>query len=192
MENRIGYVYKITSPNGRVYIGSTLSVIKRKSAYKTLHCKSQRRLYSSLVKYGWDSHLFEVILECSAAVMKNKETEYGALYNCLGKDGLNCNLPKTDEKIPFYAEETRKLMSESSKRRGFSELAKRNCQLAKYGSNRNVGNKNRSKLVLNLETGIYFDSAKSAAETYNIHPCTIHNMLNTNHFHTNKTSLIYV
>jgi group I intron endonuclease len=58
-----GYVYKITSPTGKVYIGKTTDVKKRKMYYAYGHCKPQKILYSSIKKYGWDSHKFEIIKE---------------------------------------------------------------------------------------------------------------------------------
>ena len=58
----IGYIYKITSPTGKIYIGKTTRLNDRISHYKTLHGVQQQKLiYRSLVKYGWENHCFEVI-----------------------------------------------------------------------------------------------------------------------------------
>lgn len=46
-------IYKITSPSGRVYIGQTGLLKKRINAYKHARCRKQRKLYNSIVKYGW-------------------------------------------------------------------------------------------------------------------------------------------
>lgn len=54
-------IYKITSPSGRVYMGKSICLDNRLSSYKTLNCKSQPKLYNSLVKYGYDNHSLEVI-----------------------------------------------------------------------------------------------------------------------------------
>lgn len=56
-----GYIYKITSPIGRTYIGKTANPEKRKKFYRLLHCKRQTKLYRSLCKYGWEQHTFEII-----------------------------------------------------------------------------------------------------------------------------------
>ena len=58
-----GYIYKITSPSGKIYIGQTNDIEKRKINYEKLLCKAQRLLYSSIKKYGWDNHKLEVLLE---------------------------------------------------------------------------------------------------------------------------------
>ena len=59
----IGYVYLITSPSNRLYIGSTSNLKKRIYSYSNLNCKTQTKLYNSLKKYGWENHTFEVIWE---------------------------------------------------------------------------------------------------------------------------------
>ena len=54
-------VYKIISPNNRVYIGISSNIERRKSEYAKIKCKSQPVLYNSLIKYGFESHKFEVL-----------------------------------------------------------------------------------------------------------------------------------
>lgn len=97
-------IYKITNPKGRVYIGQSINVKKRFSVYKNLRCQSQTKLYRSLIKYGVDKHVFELIYESSDFDEKNRmEIYFIALYNCTHKDyGLNCKIggqrePITDE-----------------------------------------------------------------------------------------------
>lgn len=192
-ETRIAYVYKITSPTGKVYIGSTVSLIQRKSSYKTLACKSQRRLYNSLKKHGWKAHTFEVIKECLVINMKKVESFYGFMYSCLHpKTGLNCNLPKIDEEFIPISEETRKLLGNGRRGKTHTKEWKDKAAIRMKGNNHCAGSKNRSKLVLNLETGIYYDNAKEACETTNYNPLTFVNMLNPKNKHTNKTQFIYV
>ena len=59
-----GYIYKITSPTGKIYIGQTKNLKRRIYRYKTNDCKKQVILYNSLLKYGFDKHKMEVIDEC--------------------------------------------------------------------------------------------------------------------------------
>ena len=58
-------IYKITNPNGKVYIGKSSNWINRYSNYKYFktakQVHKQRILYSSLLKYGFKSHKVEVI-----------------------------------------------------------------------------------------------------------------------------------
>lgn len=59
--NRQWYIYKITNPNGRVYIGKTLNYSQRLRQYKCIQLKRQALITRSLLKYGFDKHQFEVI-----------------------------------------------------------------------------------------------------------------------------------
>ncbi len=83
-------IYKITSPSGKVYIGQSINIEKRLIKYRNLHCKEQTYLYNSLKKYGFDEHLFEVIIECQQEELNNLEIFYIDLYKSFNsKFGLN-------------------------------------------------------------------------------------------------------
>ena len=57
---RICGIYKITSPTGRVYIGQSVDIKRRIRVYRyPEQVKSQRKLYDSLNKYGYEKHKFE-------------------------------------------------------------------------------------------------------------------------------------
>lgn len=86
-------IYKITNPKGKIYIGQSIDIKKRKYYYQTLHCKKQIMLYNSIKKYGWDSHKFEVIEECSIKDLDKRENYWGTFYNTLD-EGLNLRLGK--------------------------------------------------------------------------------------------------
>ena len=86
-------IYKITSPTGKVYIGSTLDSKRRFYQYSSLNCESQPKLYNSFRKHGVDNHTFEILIECSTQDMLRLEAEYGAQFDVLGANGLNCALP---------------------------------------------------------------------------------------------------
>lgn len=102
--NSIGYVYKITSPTNRIYIGSTNNIARRKSYYKTLKCKNQNKIYNSIKKYGWESHVFEVIWQGKADERLLQEYYYGVLFNVLNsKKGLNLKLPKINDNIKYVS-----------------------------------------------------------------------------------------
>ena len=59
--DRFFTIYKITNPLGKVYIGKTCNLSKRKYAYRKLECRSQPLIYRSINKYGWENHDFEII-----------------------------------------------------------------------------------------------------------------------------------
>lgn len=64
LTNETGYIYKITSPLGDVYIGQTVCVKKRKYQYKKKAFTKQTKLWNSCQKYNWNpSETFEVIEE---------------------------------------------------------------------------------------------------------------------------------
>ncbi len=113
----MGIVYKITSPSGKIYIGSTIGSTKRRwTSYKQLKCQAQPKLYKSLVKYGVDNHKFEVIWEGPSEERLKRERLYGDLYEVLDKNkGLNLKLPRYEDVPAKYSEETREKMSKSRK-----------------------------------------------------------------------------
>ena len=55
-----GVIYKITNPNNKIYIGCTIDFKRRLSEYRRLSMVGQVKLYNSLVKYGFDNHVFEI------------------------------------------------------------------------------------------------------------------------------------
>lgn len=61
MDKHLAYIYKITSPSGKIYIGQTRQLKARYYKYQCLNCKTQTKIYNSIKKHGWGSHLFEVI-----------------------------------------------------------------------------------------------------------------------------------
>lgn len=85
-------IYKITSPSGKVYIGQSRNIRKRFSVYKRKKCENQIRIYNSIMKYGWDNHIFEVIEECEIELLNERERYWQDFYNVIGKNGLNCIL----------------------------------------------------------------------------------------------------
>ena len=61
MPQQIG-IYKITSPTGKIYIGQSWDIENRKKKYSgKSKISNQRKLYASLIKYGFDKHVFEIV-----------------------------------------------------------------------------------------------------------------------------------
>jgi len=98
-------IYKITSPSGKIYIGQTMDVGKRKKSYEKLKCKGQPKLYNSLVKYGFSEHIFEIIEECQVADLNTRERHWQDFYDVLEK-GLNCRLTGTADRSGFVSKES--------------------------------------------------------------------------------------
>jgi group I intron endonuclease len=99
-------IYKITSPSGKIYIGQSICIERRKKRYAKLACKGQIKIYNSLVKYGFSEHIFEVIEECSEEELNTRERYWQDFYDVLGENGLNLRLTLTDDKPGKHSKET--------------------------------------------------------------------------------------
>jgi len=91
----MGVIYKITSPSGKIYVGQTINYSNRVKVYKSVNCVKQRKLYNSFLKYGFDSHLFDILEENIQAELLNEREIYW-IENCksyykVNKNGLNLN-----------------------------------------------------------------------------------------------------
>jgi group I intron endonuclease len=98
-------IYKITSPSGKVYVGQAVDLERREKEYVGLHCKSQRKLYNSLVKYGFSQHIFRVIEECTIEQLNVRERHWQDFYNVL-EEGLNLRLTGTEDVSGKQSKET--------------------------------------------------------------------------------------
>lgn len=99
-------IYKITNPNGRVYIGQTINLKRRIKEYKRHKCSKQTRLYNSFMKYGFKNHKLEVIEYCDELDLNNRERYYQEKYDVLSRKGLNCRLTVGDDKSGRLSEGT--------------------------------------------------------------------------------------
>ena len=57
-------IYKIISPNGRIYIGQSINIYERWVHHKIRNDERHTKLNRSFNKYGVDNHTFEIIEEC--------------------------------------------------------------------------------------------------------------------------------
>lgn len=81
-------IYKITNPEGKVYVGQSVDINARWEQYKRLNCKKQKNLFNSFCKYGYSNHIFEIITECDYDYLNELEKKYISQYNCC-EIGLN-------------------------------------------------------------------------------------------------------
>jgi len=110
-------IYKITSPFSKIYIGQSWNIENRFKKYKYLSCKTQIKLYNSLLKYGWLNHKFEVIdiLDYSIAtqeLLDKKEIYYWKKYKNLNFKLLNIKNPGSKGK---HSQETKDKIGNSNK-----------------------------------------------------------------------------
>ena len=133
MECKIIGIYKITNPNGKIYIGQSINVVKRKKDYEKLRCKKQPRLYNSLLKYGFINHNFELIEQCEIYLLNERERYWQDYYSVSGKKGLNCQLTKTDTKRSEHSLETKIKIGLSSSKRKHTDETKLKISLSNKG-----------------------------------------------------------
>ena len=125
------YIYKITSPSGKRYVGSTINIIKRKQSYGNITAKQQVKIYRSIKKYGWQAHKFEIIFVTTQEYMLTAERRLADYYNCLcSSNGLNLRLPKIGD-VRCVSDETRAKISLASAGRRHSDETKAKLKLAR-------------------------------------------------------------
>lgn len=199
-------IYKITSPSGKIYIGQSINIEKRFARYKTDSCKNQIRLSNSFEKYGVLNHKFEIVCECKESELNKLERFYQDLNQVTSKKGLNCRLTKTNDRSGSFSEESKLKMSRkpSEETRAKLRLA---CEKRVFTiETRNkisVGNKNKvrteeqrsnhskriSKLVICIQTGIFYDNVQEAATAHGYKYKTLCSWLKNRR--PNKSTLIY-
>ena len=131
------YIYKITSPSNKIYIGQTRNLVKRKSNYRRLQTIKQPAIYNSIKKYGFDAHNFEIILELplniEQSIFDEYEIYYIKHYKDLGYKMLNIleggKSSKLTNEIKLkisvankgykHTEEAKRKISEAHKKSGF-------------------------------------------------------------------------
>lgn len=187
-------IYKITNPIGKVYIGSSINIEKRVRYYNSVSCKKQTKLFNSIKKYGWANHNLEILIECNENKLYSLERYYGELYDVLGDNGLNLILPKNNEVRKGVSDETRIKMSESKKGNKNNFFGKTHSQETKnIISKTHKGKKHTldhrmkvsknngrgmAKKVLDLNMGIFYNSAKEVSDIFNISHSTLKSRLN--------------
>ena len=74
---KVSGIYKITNPNGQVYIGQSTDVDKRLRAYKSVHRVSgQTQIFESLNQYGSEAHQYSTIKSCKCVDLDKWEAYY--------------------------------------------------------------------------------------------------------------------
>jgi group I intron endonuclease len=203
-------IYKITSPTQKIYIGQSVDIEARFKVYKREFGIGQTKLFNSLKKYGVNRHIFEVVVECEVSQLNEMERYYQELYNCI-KQGLNCNYVRTDNVSGRLSEETKLKMS-AAQTGNKKWLGKKHTQETKEKmsksmrgikrsdefrlaiSNRKKGKPTgmispSSKLVLNVVTGIFYQSLREASKTSHFNYNTLKSYLSG--YKVNKSNFIY-
>lgn len=59
------YIYLLTFPNGKVYVGQTDNMLKRMSVHRTPNRKKMRLINYAIKKYKWENVVVKTLLVCS-------------------------------------------------------------------------------------------------------------------------------
>lgn len=133
MGKRIKYncIYGLFAPNNKVYIGQTTDPVNRKSRYKTMTCKNQRKVIESLKEYGYDKHEFKVLHTLNDGATREQmdyhEAFFFAHYSQLGLELLNLKSAGWNGKPN---DEVRKRLSDSHKGQIAWNKGKKGLQVA--------------------------------------------------------------
>lgn len=116
-------IYKITSPSGKIYVGQSKDIDKRIKYYSIASCKGQRKLYASIIKYGWDAHILEVLQVCDESLLNELEEYYIKTLDSFDTpNGMNLS---SGGLVKKQSEESRLRLSASLKGRVLTEEWKR-------------------------------------------------------------------
>lgn len=130
----ISGVYKITNPKGRIYIGQAEDLISREIDYQRVYpVKNQVRIYNSIMKYGWEAHIFEVWERCPIENLDRIERYWQEYFDVLSPIGMNCKYTPTNEKRQVISEETKQKISNTLKGRHPSKESIEKSRLSRIG-----------------------------------------------------------
>lgn len=113
------YLYKLTFPNEKVYIGQTTNFAMRMRGHKNDSFNPNRisrncQVNNAIRKYGWNNVKKEVILSCEEKDIDNLEKKYIALL-CSSNRNFGYNREGGGNAKKTVSEESRKLIAEARK-----------------------------------------------------------------------------
>lgn len=195
-------IYKITSPSDRIYIGQSINVLDRLLSYHVfIKSKLQPKLHKSFKKYGVENHIFEVLELCNSSELNERERYYQEKFDCVN-GGLNCKLTTTKTKTGWHSEETKKKIGDGNRGKVIGEATLKRMSLATLGrrhtdeskskiSRKTTGGLNpKAKLVIDFDSGIYYECLKDASIAKGINYKLLKSWMTFSS--RNKTNLKYV
>ena len=137
-------IYKITSPSGKIYIGQSVNIERRKSEYKSYCHKG--KLNNSIKKHGFENHTFEILEECEIEKLNERERHFQDFYDVLGPNGLNLKLTETSDKSAVISQETKDKLSIIGRGKTISQEHRQRISIAFTG--RKVSEETRKKMSI--------------------------------------------
>lgn len=186
-------IYKITSPDGKIYIGQSTELAKRFRAHRNNSVlKKGVRLLNSFLQHGANNHDFEVLVNCEKDDLNRLERFYQEKYDVLSDNGLNDSLIGFGDIKTVYSDRVKKRKSEQMKGKPSHLRGTQRTDEQKNHHKQYMLNKENSashRLVFHTELGIYFKNIREAADAFGIKKNTLCNYLSG--YRTNKTAMIY-
>lgn len=183
--DKISGVYLITNPENKKYIGASIDIYKRWEQYFYSCCDDQSLIYSSLKKHGVSNHKFEILVECSENELSENETKFSKKYDVLGENGLNCRVPYSSNFIyDTWRKETKEKLRNGRIGYKMSEKSREKLSNSKKGII-----PYNAKIIINIETGIFYDSIRYAELAHNMAKDSLRKKLRI--AKRNKTNLRY-
>ena len=173
-------IYKITSPTGKIYIGQTRNYASRMSGYKGLQCYKQTKLYNSINKHGWFSHVAELVSELPTDIDQEVLNAYEGLYYSFYKDlGFEMlNIKETGSRGK-HSPETRARMSRSAQGKKHTPTSKSKISASLTGrpkseqAIKNLEDAAYKKAIRLVSTGEVFRSITDASKKLGLSLVTV-------------------
>jgi len=138
------YIYKLVSPNSKIYIGQSTNINIRFSQYKHNKCKGQPKLYFALKKYGWNNFTKEILEYVDIKKSDDSERFWISYFNTVVK-GLNCEFGGRINKM--HCEKTKNKMRNSHVGKKISTETKLKIGNAMRGKKHSVETKQKISIA---------------------------------------------
>lgn len=171
-------IYKITNPEGQVYIGQSSCLKKRLNRYNKITggLLSQRKIKESIIKHGIENHKIEIIEYCEKSILLEREEFHIQSYGLFNTDkSLNLN---SGGRNPRLSDDSRNYMSQSVRNRPESviEYCKKRSSETHTGNNYRLGKKHsresKEKISISRSGGTISEEHKASiirANTGRVH-----------------------
>lgn len=179
-----GYIYKITSPSGKCYIGLTKNFKQRMKQHEKDSKKGKRVFYKAITKYGFNNFKKEIleVVECETREelykkLEEKEKFYIKKFDSFnngynGTEGGEGTLGLFGEKNPFFNKKHKKTSIDKIREKALNRTHTKETKdkISSVLKSKNCGEKESSakglkkaqkvnmKKVVCVETGELFDS----------------------------------
>ncbi len=130
-QHNCGYIYVLTSPSGKHYVGQSWNIKSRWNCYLKLQGKGQPKLYNALKHYGPENFIFYIIDAANTQEnLDKKEAYWISSYDSINngynnrEGGRGCTLNPRLEEISVKIDDDEKIQMETNaKKLGFKNLS---------------------------------------------------------------------